>query len=88
VTKRGAVIRQGDIIKFGRVPILIKESSIDAKRWKILKKKEEDQKDPNLDASASNYGGGKPLLYNQQFESDLNNSQIENLSNAQRRDLD
>jgi len=33
VTKTGAVIRTGDIIKFGRVPIMIKESSIDIKKW-------------------------------------------------------
>jgi len=35
--KRGAVIRSGDIIKVGRVPIMIKESSIDVKRYEILR---------------------------------------------------
>ena len=33
VLKRGAVIRTGDIIKLGRVPIMIKESSIDTTRF-------------------------------------------------------
>ena len=30
--KKGAIIRAGDIIKFGRVPIMIKESTIDSAR--------------------------------------------------------
>jgi len=34
----GAIIRAGDIIKIGRVPIMIKESSIDAKRFKEVQK--------------------------------------------------
>lgn len=33
VVKRGTVLRQGDIIKFGRVPVLIKEWSLDCQRW-------------------------------------------------------
>ena len=33
IMKKGAVIRQGDIIKFGRVPVLIKEWSYDTQRW-------------------------------------------------------
>ena len=33
VKKAGAIIRQGDIIKFGRVPVMIKESSIDKQKW-------------------------------------------------------
>ena len=33
---RRAVIRCGDIIKLGRVPIMIKESSIDFKKHKKL----------------------------------------------------
>ena len=33
ITKWGAIIRAGDIIKVGRVPIMIKESSIDSKRF-------------------------------------------------------
>lgn len=32
VNKKGSIIRAGDIIKFGRVPIMIKESSIDSNR--------------------------------------------------------
>ena len=36
-TKYGAIIRTGDLIKFGRIYIIIKESSIDKK--KILKLK-------------------------------------------------
>lgn len=31
--RKGAIIRSGDIIKFGRVPIMIKESSIDLKKY-------------------------------------------------------
>lgn len=38
VTKRGAVIRTGDIIKIGRVPIMIKESTIDAKRFEQVQR--------------------------------------------------
>jgi len=34
--KRGLIIRSGDIIKFGRVPVMIKESSIDTKKWKEI----------------------------------------------------
>ena len=33
VLKRGSIIRGGDIIKFGRVPIMIKESSIDSNKY-------------------------------------------------------
>ena len=33
VHKKGSIIRAGDIIKFGRVPIMIKESSIDTSRY-------------------------------------------------------
>lgn len=40
VTKRGAIIRSGDIIKVGRVPIMIKESSIDGKRFEALKEQQ------------------------------------------------
>jgi hypothetical protein len=36
-TRRGAIVRQGDVIKFGRVPIMIKESSIDLAKWNIIK---------------------------------------------------
>ena len=36
--KRGCIIRAGDIIKFGRVPVMIKESSIDTKKWKEIEK--------------------------------------------------
>jgi hypothetical protein len=36
--RKGAIVRQGDIIKFGRVPIMIKESSIDIARWDKLQK--------------------------------------------------
>ena len=36
--KRGLVIRSGDIIKFGRVPVMIKESSLDIKKWKETEK--------------------------------------------------
>jgi hypothetical protein len=39
VTKKGCVIRQGDIIKFGRVPIMVKESSIDQTRWDAYEQK-------------------------------------------------
>jgi hypothetical protein len=31
--RKGCIIRQGDIIRFGRVPIMIKESSIDQAKW-------------------------------------------------------
>jgi hypothetical protein len=33
VTKRGTIIRSGDIIRIGRVPIMVKESTIDASRF-------------------------------------------------------
>lgn len=40
------MVRQGDIIKFGRVPIMIKEWSYDQQRWQyqqqLLKAQEED----------------------------------------------
>lgn len=38
VNKRGAIIRAGDIIKVGRVPIMIKESTIDSKRFEMIQK--------------------------------------------------
>jgi|TARA_B110001450_G_C17209542_1_gene314851 hypothetical protein len=38
VLKRGSIIRGGDIIKFGRVPIMIKESSIDANKYKAIRR--------------------------------------------------
>jgi len=31
--KKGAVLRAGDIIKIGRVPIMVKESSVDIKKF-------------------------------------------------------
>lgn len=40
VMKKGAVIRTGDIIKLGRVPIMIKESSIDTQRFENSKDSE------------------------------------------------
>ena len=40
--KHGNIVRQGDIIKFGRVPVMIKESSIDIKRWEKVKKVNEE----------------------------------------------
>lgn len=40
VIKRGAIIRSGDIIKVGRVPIMIKESSIDAKRYELIQQQQ------------------------------------------------
>ena len=36
--RKGCIVRQGDIIKFGRVPIMIKESSIDLAKWDGLQK--------------------------------------------------
>ena len=36
--RKGCIIRQGDIIKFGRVPIMIKESSLDLAKWNGLQK--------------------------------------------------
>ena len=36
--RKGCIIRQGDIIKFGRVPIMIKESSLDLAKWNSLQK--------------------------------------------------
>jgi hypothetical protein len=35
-TRKYAIIRTGDIIKIGRVPIMIKESSVDFKKLKEL----------------------------------------------------
>lgn len=40
VIKRGAIIRSGDIIKVGRVPIMIKESSIDGKRYELIQQQQ------------------------------------------------
>ena len=36
IIKRGAVIRAGDIVRIGRVPLIVKESSIDGKRYASL----------------------------------------------------
>lgn len=36
--RKGMIVRQGDIIKFGRVPIMIKESSIDQVKWDKIQK--------------------------------------------------
>jgi len=36
VVKRGTIVRAGDIIRFGRVPVMIKESSIDLKKWEHI----------------------------------------------------
>ena len=35
INQRGMIIRTGDIVKVGRVPILIKEWSVDTKRWQF-----------------------------------------------------
>ena len=40
IEKRGAIIRTGDIIRFGRVPIMIKESSYDSKKIQNIRHQE------------------------------------------------
>ena len=37
VTERGHIVRAGDVIRFGRVPIVIKESSFDTRKYKKIK---------------------------------------------------
>ena len=55
ITKKGCIIRQGDIVKFGRVPIMIKESSIDQTRWEAyIKRKEVTKNDERLNAHQIN----------------------------------
>ena len=37
IKQHGQIVRAGDVIKFGRVPIIIKESTFDTRKYKEIK---------------------------------------------------
>ena len=73
LTRKGLIVRQGDVIKFGRVPIMIKESSIDQSKWALIKKDKQSDYNFVMDVEPPS-DNSRNQTFNQYVQSDIGES--------------